>query len=394
MIIIFHPKLRIVGDSAIISAKFKSQGETDELWYKVPVRYKDSILIERLDAFLVGLLFLGLKTGQDIKLEAPISERLFYNISHYLINVLCFANSDFQKITLIADQFDATRLNDNNAGTGTGLTCGIDSFATYYDHILEKGSYAIDYLTFFNVGSHGDFGGEKARKLYLKRAKTVSEFAENEVKEFITIDSNLSEILKMNFQKTNTLRSISCVLVLQKLFKNYYFASSYRFDHFKLVAEDTSYYDLFNLALLSTESTNLFSTGCHLTRIEKTDLISNFQDTYSTLDVCVELNKSENIKNCSKCDKCLRTALSLELLGKLEHYNKVFNLDVYYNHRDHFIGKIKATKGQNIFNAELWELLKEKEFIRLIHFWEFYKVKYKDKKKYFKKMVKKKLNRD
>jgi hypothetical protein len=33
--------------------------------------------------------------------------------------------------------------------------------------------------------------------------------------------------------------------------------------------------------------------------------------------------------NCSKCDKCLRTQLNLEIVGALQNYAEVFDLELY-----------------------------------------------------------------
>ena len=392
MIIIKKPEIQIEEASAIISSIFLIEGKENRLWYKLPASLKNYLVTENVDAFLVGLLFLGLKTGNNIKLESPVSARLYYTLNHYLIPALCLANPKFQKINIFAEELNEKDLNLEKIA-GTGLSCGIDSFATYFDHINEKGAYKIKYFTFFNVGSHGDLGGEKARRVYSERLQNVLEFAKNEEKEVITVDSNISEILGLNFQQTNTLRSISCILNLQKLFKHYYYASSYRFEHFKLDPKDTSYYDILNLHLLSTESITFFSTAANFTRIEKTELISNFEGTYNYLDVCVDLNKDPGEKNCTECDKCLRTALTLELYGKLHLYNKVFDIEKFHINKDQFIGKLLASKEKNIFNKDLWNLLKKRRLIHLIHYIEYIVLKYNSTKNAFKKFIKRQLKR-
>jgi hypothetical protein len=390
MIIVKKPEIQIEEDSAIIFSIFLIDGKEDRLWYKLPASFKNYLVTENVDAFLVGLLFLGLKTGNNIKLESPVSARLYYTLNHYLIPALCLANPKFQKISIFAEELNDKDLNTGKIA-GTGLSCGVDSFATYYDHINEKGAYEIKYFTFFNVGSHGDLGGDKARKIFKERLKSVKEFSIKTGKKVIAIDSNLSEILGLNFQQTHTIRSFSCILNLQKLFKNYYYASTYRFDYFNLGIKDSSYYDILNVGMLSTESTNFFSSVANLTRIEKTALISNYKDTYRHLDVCT--NPNENAQNCSICDKCLRTELTLELLGKLNLYDKVFDIKKYYIHKSKFIGKVLATKEENVFNKDLWNLLKKKNQIHFIHQIECLNFKYKSQKKDFKKFIKKQLKR-
>jgi len=392
MIVIYPAKLKIEGDSAIISAEFESQGRTKELWYKVPAEYENYLVTERLDAFLVGLLFLGLKTGQDVKIFGTISKRLYYNLTHYLIPALCLSDSNFKEFKVMPSSFDGTNLNLANVA-GTGLSCGIDSFATYYDHILEKESFAINYFTFFNVGSHGDFGGDMSRELFQTRLKSVENFAKGEGKEVLTVDSNLSELLQMNFQKTHSLRSISCVLLFQKLFKNYYYASAYRLDHFSLNSKDTSDFDIFNLNMLSTESTNLYSAVAQFTRVERTLEVAKHPETYNFLDVCIHPWMNNDSLNCSSCYKCLRTQLTLDIAGKLNNYRNVFNLDKYYELRNKYIGELLIKTNKSDLDKELIAFLKKSD-IHLPYI-NYYSIKYwkKNKIDIFKKIIKKKLNR-
>lgn len=336
------------------------------MWYTVPHGFQQFLVTENADAFLVGLLFLGLKTGKDINVKAPVSAKLLYSIKHYLIPALCLANPELKPVKVTSDELNEKDLNTGNAAA-TGLSCGVDSFATYYDHINEKGSYEIKYFTFFNAGSHGS-GGEATRKIFHERLKKSQRFAKREGKEIIPIDSNLSEILMMKFQETNTLRNVSCALLLQKLFRNYYSASKNRFDFFKLHAYDTQDYDALILPMLSTESTLFYSAVANLTRLERTNFIADFEGTYEHLDICTSPRRAAQggVKNCSMCKKCLRTALSLALLGKLENYKNVFNFETYREHKNTFIWYIISTRNDNQINRDIFNLLREKNQINYI----------------------------
>src|SRR5690606_13696809 len=131
----------------------------------------------------------------------------------------------------------------------------------------EEGSNKIQFFTFLNAGSLGDLGGEIPRMILQNKLLKIKKIAKEEDLEVIPIDTNLSDILGMNFQSTHTLRNLSCILNLQKLFKNYYYASPNRFDEFNLNSKDAGDYDLLNVSMLSTESINLYSSVVHLTRI-------------------------------------------------------------------------------------------------------------------------------
>ena len=358
MIELERPTIIDKGGEAIIFTNYKLNKENREIWLKVPSHYKKYLVTENLDGFVVGLLFLALETNHDLKLNAPISARLLYSLNHYLIPALCLAHPQFEPIKIFADEVNYGNLNEANVA-GTGLSCGVDSFATYFDHINEKGPFKIEYFAFFNVGSHGS--GEGARKLFYQRLKKPQHFAQSIDKELVTVDSNLSENLMMKFQQTSTLRNASCVLILQKLFRNYYVASKNRFDYFKLHGYSTQDYDTLILDLLSTESTSFFSAVSSLTRVERTFLLSQFAETYNHLDVCTSVkNMKEEGVNCSRCSKCLRTALTLDLLGQLEKFNQVFDIDTYRKYKYSYIGHIASKKDHDQINADIYKLLKKK----------------------------------
>lgn len=380
MIILNKPEIDKRDDEVTLSVDFEIEGNRKKLWYSFSAEYEEYLIDEQLDAFVVGLLFLGLKTGHDIKLNAPLSARLYYSLNHYLIDALCLVNPDYKKIRVIPSTLSTLNLNESNT-SGTGLSCGIDSFATFFDHKNEDRPYKIEYFTFFNVGSHGDNGGDKAREIFNKRFKNVSQFAKKVDRDVITVDSNLSEILNMKFQETYNLRTISCALLLQKLFKNYYYSSGTRFDHFAFNNKEIADLDMLIIPNLSTESTSFFVSALKYSRIARTELISNFPETYKHLDVCTHPYTQDRREiNCSECYKCQRTMLTLELLGKLELYSKVFDLDKFKKNKKKYIGWLLSKKKKLTLDRELIKVLKEMNQIDVeIYFYMIKHILYRQK---------------
>jgi hypothetical protein len=361
MLTIGKPVLSTIDNVVRLSAEIKSEDYNDVLWYEIPKEFKEFIEPENADPFLVGLLFLGMKRGQDIQIESRISALLFYNIKHYVIPALCLSDPELKKINIIAKCKTDKSLNEGNS-SATGFSCGVDSFATYQDHHKEEGEFKIKYFTFFNAGSHGS-GGEATRAIFKKRLKRVRDFADSIGKKVITVDSNISEILNMKFQQTNTLRNMSCALLFQKEFKHYYSASKNRFDYLKLHKYDSQDYDSMMLSLLSTESTSFHSAVAQYSRLERTELITQNAESYKFLDVCTSEKRRVGRKNCSDCNKCRRTALTLDLLDKLHLYNEVFDISKYEEKKHSFIAHIIKTRKDNQIHRDIYELLKKKNEI-------------------------------
>lgn len=336
-------------------------GINNILWFELESRYKKYLTLENSDAGLVCLLLLAMNNNEDIKIEGKISEKLYYGIKTYIIPALNLANNNWNKINIFVDSLNNSKLLKTEGKNGTGLSCGIDSLSTIYTHEELEDEYKVNYFTFLNAGSHGDFGGDKSRKIFNERYELIKNYPTN--KEIIKIDTNLNDILLMNHQLTHTLRSIGCILNLQNLFKNYYYASTYRFENYKLKNSiDTGNYDILILPLLSTETTTFYSSVSQFTRVERTEKVSMYKESFKTLNVCVNTSQTEEIENCSICSKCLRTEICLDLLGKLELYKEVFDIKKYKKVKNKYIGYILFSKNENIFSNEIYELLKEKKY--------------------------------
>ena len=54
--------------------------ETD-VWYRSDDTYSKYFVTETADAFVLPMCFLALKNHEDIEVQAPISEKLYYNIT-------------------------------------------------------------------------------------------------------------------------------------------------------------------------------------------------------------------------------------------------------------------------------------------------------------------------
>ena len=357
MITIYKPEIVRLENGVRLQAKFNINGKENFLWYEVDERYHEYLTIERTDAFLVGLFLLGIKNNMDIKVEGPVSTKLFYTLNIYLLPLLGEIRGE-RPIKIFCNNLVSDPIESAGA-IGTGLSCGIDSFSTIYSHLGEDSpeDYKITHFTFFNVGSNGTLGGEKARKLFHKRLALVTPCAEELGKELITVDSNINEILQWTFNETHTYRNISASLVLQKLFKAYYYSSSYSIKYFDLKPKSCGHFDIFNMSMLSTENISFYSSCPHQTRVEKTKMVSQFEPARRYLNVCIT-----DGSNCGGCEKCVRTLFTLELLGQLEHFSSVFNLSNYYSKRSKYIAKVLAYKEENEYMKEIYDELKKENF--------------------------------
>jgi len=346
-------------------------GKQESLWYSVDERYEPFVTTEKLDAFLVGALLLAMKTGEDITLRAPVSEKLFYNLTSYYMSILELVVHATKRVEIRPQSLDTGAGQTSEGAVATGFSAGIDSFCSIYDHHSGQvpDSYRITHFVFNNVGSHGEWDSERPRALFHSRYDLIKAFPEAVGMEFIKIDSNLSDLLMMNFQQTHVPRNVSALLVLQKLFGKYYYASTYRYqDTFVGESYDLASADPCAVHLLSTETFDCISSGSQHSRVEKTKRVAMVDGADRWLNVCITPDASG--RNCSACEKCCRTLLTLELLGRLDGFSEVFDLDrwrtartgyvtgtILREHSDPFVREIRELADSVGYDFPLWQRL-------------------------------------
>lgn len=329
--------IKRIGEKSRLCADIRWSNRSRTLWFEVEREFENYLCYERADGFLIALLPFAMINNLDIEVEGNISERLLYQLKNILLPALSSNLPTFHFINIKAKANNEVLTSQN--AVGTGLTCGIDSFYTILKHLdnVYEG-FKLTHITFFNIMNSNlwkYYGEESSRDFYNSRIEYMMSAVKDLGLKFVAVDTNFDLFYhELDLLQTFSYRYFGVVLALQKLFKTYYWSSSHSASEFKFSEFDISYLDMINIQCISNENTVFYSAGAEVTRLEKTKYISDFDITYKYLNVCWL-----QIHNCtSSCDKCKRTMLSLYALGKLDHYNQVFDLEYFYNHLDKYIG--------------------------------------------------------
>jgi len=344
------------GREVQVRAPVTWHGKTEYLWYSVQRRYADHLSSETLDAFVVGLLLPAMTERQDIHIEGPVSEKLYWNLTRSYMRIMSSINPVFEPVRIFPAELTAHRPTVRPSGVATGFSGGIDSFCVLADHLgpIPSGR-RITHLIYSNVGAHP--GADRGR--FLDQYERLAPCGEELGLPFIRIDSNLNDFYRVKFEATHTSRNISAALVLQNLLAVFYYASGYRYeDCYVGPAKSPAYADPLAVHLLSTETLDCVSDGCQYSRVQKTMRVAEFELSRRYLDVCVSRKEIEG--NCAVCWKCARTLLTLEILGKIEDYEDVFALDRY--RATHRLCLARVMAKDNAYRREIRTLAKERAY--------------------------------
>jgi hypothetical protein len=316
--------------------------------------YERHLTTDKLDGFLAGSMLLGSTWGEDIYVDGSLSEKLYYNLDNYYLRIAALSMAAMRTVRIIPKDLDDGSARSGGTAVATGFSAGVDSKCTVALHTRPDipPRYRLTHLVYINVGAHGPRLSE-AKVLFKSRRAFVEGFAADMGLELIVIDSNLHSVLQMPMRNTHVPRNISAALLLQGLFGKYLYTADHPLEDWLLYNKvDPRYIDPATVHLLSTETMECVSTGCQFSRVERTDIASRHPVSHKYLNVC--LRPGRDGKNCSRCEKCMRTQFTLEMLGRLDRYRGVFDLRSYRKARSEYLLQVLSSKRDS-FNREILE---------------------------------------
>ena len=343
----------------------KPEGETNEIWYQVDSTWRNYLVTENADAFVADLVYYAMSYGVDILSDAPVSQKLLYQLNYHYIPVVSKSKPFFHGISIKAPAVPASYKTESFAATG--ISCGVDSYYTLLKHLdTEFSDYNIKVALFQDWYSIG-FADDEKKKWRSHFRELTSEVANSLGIKAIYVSCNIDEVLptpdfidpyygRVCDKGLYTFKYCSAAFALGKLISKYYFSSGYDIEHFDLKPKgdvfDEDHYSLFNVSNLSNEIVDVFHFGGEATRIDKLNYLSKFPVVQKTLSVCSEE------KNCGKCLKCIRTMGELYSIGKIDNFKECFPTEEFINHITRNFSLILANSNNDFF-AEIIEKCRE-----------------------------------
>lgn len=354
-----------------LSAKVSFQGREAECFYSVPEQFADLAETARSDCFLVGFLYPAMRAGEDIHVEGTVSARLLYNLNEYLIPFMAMCDSRLKRVKVTADAMDGEGSRDARA-VGTGFSGGIDSFTTICEHFGRPTpeGFRLTHLFFFNVGSHGIPKDESdlaaIERKFRARYEKLKPYPAEVGLPFVPVNSNIHMFHPWGHLEVATLATASAALFLQRGIRRYYLASAghpyshlWRYLGAGRRPDDIAYLNPQLLPWLSTESLDFVDDGTFLDRSQKTVLVADYEPASRYLNVCGNHDTLDT--NCSVCPKCCRTLLTLELIGRIDGFRAVFDVDRYRREaRRRFIAETLVNADREMFFRHIVDLAKER----------------------------------
>ncbi|MBW3021054.1 hypothetical protein KY334_07195 [Candidatus Woesearchaeota archaeon] len=314
--IIYKPKIKKNKDNIIIYSDIEFDNpkfqNLKKLWYQFPKSH-EKFISNRSDGFLVALLPTAMSINEDLEIKGTISPKLRRGLEECQEIWATWWPEKFKRIKIKCENLK--KHESKGKYIASCFSGGVDSFHTLYSFLNDSDpDYKITHALFI----HG-------LEISLKYEENYN----------VALKSNESLIKKLNLgilqSKTNLLDFskhipgncfgiytcgvflASTALILSNKISKFYIPSGY---HYSNLAKE-GYHPMTD-HLLSTESLEIIHHGSSKRRTEKTEFISKIPETYSRLRVCGI--KNIGLKNCCRCEKCLRTMITLKVQKKLHKY--------------------------------------------------------------------------
>lgn len=336
-----------------LCAPVRFRGKDQTVWFSAEPEYGEYLTDERADAFVAGLLTSAMRDGTDIVCEAPVTRRLHYQLTHYLIPMMASNMSDTFNLIKINAELTDEKLSCAGA-VGTGWSGGVDSMFTLVQSLnAVEPSRRLTHLMITNNGALEDEDNSALLKRLVEKAR--SGIAKDTGLNVIGIDTNLQDIQSEPFLAVAAFRHSAATLALQKLFGAFLWSSAYEFSRFSFDPNNSFYYELVIYSAFETDSTVLYSAGGAYSRIQKLEALSDYPLALKYLHPCIHPEG----ENCGRCGKCVRTEAALYGLGMLDNFSEVFDTEEFEKDKDWYFAQLLANEKSQHYGEALF-LLRQK----------------------------------
>jgi len=314
--IIHSPEIKAGPEEITARSKIEFQTPNlnfpDELWFKFPVTQTD-LIAGRSDGFLAAMLLLAMRYGENILVHGEVSPRLLTGIEEYQRVFNMWFPNQFRLIDIECDSVSILKPEPGTRSVVCAFSGGVDSFFSLWKHLPANDSDESSRITHI-LFAHGFDIRLENKDAYCEIRDSYADMSHKLDIEFLTASTNHQKFgTRPHWGIFHGSVMIGMAHILGRHTSKFYVPASHTYRDLVPWGSDPRIDHL-----LSTEAMEVIHDGASYTRIEKTEVLSRWNETYKRLRVC---STGDDVRNCSVCEKCLRTMVTLDMFGALERYD-------------------------------------------------------------------------
>ena len=276
------------------------------LWYHLPTTYSQT-LTKTCDPFLLAILFTAMRSSTDVFVHGQVSQSLLRNLEEFQAAWNCWRPDKYTRIEIMAeDEQEKEKINNSNAAV-LAFSGGVDScFSAWRHHTGSCGRLRQNLQAAMLV--HGFDIPIDEKDTFNRTAQNAGKMLKSLGIELITVATNFRE-LGDNWEDAHGAAIASSLMLLQNGYSAGLIASTEPYNNLVLPWGSNPVTD----KLMSSDGFQIIHDGAAFTRSDKVREISNWPEALQYLRVCWEGEQKD--RNCSRCEKCIRTILNFRTLG-------------------------------------------------------------------------------
>ena len=349
MITIKQPNVKFSNGKARLLADLIVDGTVYPLWFEVDDKYGSYLCYERSDAFVLAVLYFAMRFGHDIETETPMTARLYEQLTGQYLPAFYKVNGMDRRGSLrgyavkitcpIASEIEHPVGGDC---IGTGISCGVDSLHVFATH--SDITHACIWHGHVMTGIQDQDTLDKRDMAWIGMRNRAQCFASEARVELIIGDTNFDNgcISGLQWDGMTTFGNLFCIFALQKLWRTYYIASDCDIMNFNIrfptLVSDPARWEYFLFPHLALNSMSVRMDGHAHSRVEKVRDIVDYHLAQKYLNVCWRINEGHK-NGTNDCPKCMRTLLNLQVLGAVDKFANVFDVDYYHSNFHEFLAE-------------------------------------------------------
>ncbi|MBF9237030.1 hypothetical protein I2I05_06440 [Hymenobacter sp. BT683] len=296
-----------------------SKTETQFVYFDVPAKYA-SYLYESYDCFLAGAIVPAFFAGEKrIKIDGEICPVLRRGLVHNM-HWLAHWYKPSTSIPEIESQTKTGYDLPNNRHAASFLSGGIDSLSTlrlnqlnFSEDHPQRIKDGIMVFGFDIAGREHEKNHEEQFEIALQALENIASESNINLIPVYTNIRHLNDDISFWMTKSHGAALAAVGLALSNRINSVYIGSSYDIANMQPWGSHPILDSNFSSQYLAVHH-----DGAELSRLEKTEIVANWNLGLNNIRVCVA---NEGVLNCGKCEKCVRTMFQLYALNKLQDTN-------------------------------------------------------------------------
>lgn len=329
--------------SASVALKASNINYPESFWFATEGE-EPHFLPDMADAFVVGLIASAMYLGEDIWVEGKVSARLANGLDTYQNVLSTWWPGTFKCVDIHYESLVERHQDLRPRGIGCTFSGGLDS----YHAILQLTPANVKYSGFsithaLMINGFDQFYDPERQGIAQKMYNIYHSSLKAWNVDLLMVDTNMKSFRNAMLKRNEQVHSYSsalatCAHALGGLFGRFGVSGHATYAYNQL-EPDGSHPALDHH--LSSDQLQIFHTGTSHSRSKKTEILADFPNVRKNLRVCFgALNFDEQTGmplNCCECEKCVRTIVTLIIIGKLDKFPTFSNrrppLKAYQNPR-------------------------------------------------------------